>query len=140
MAGFVARSYGVSIRECLENIIQTFGKTCHREYRHIHPAFLMALVRLSDYLDLDIGRAPASILAGKSLRSQVSRREWWSHRAIVDCHTADDDPECLRVIIDIGAVPDVETFSIIEENTEGINKNWTLLGQLWARCTVVFLL
>ena len=40
IAGLTARSHGVPIRDCLESLIRK-DKTAHREYRHIHPAFLM---------------------------------------------------------------------------------------------------
>ena len=137
VAGLVARSHGVSIRQCLEVLIQDRGPTSHREYRHIHAAYAMALVRLADYLDLNVSRAPSSVLTGKSLKSPISRREWWSHTAIVDCHTAHDDPECLRVVVDVSKVRDVETYSIIEDKCNGIQQeldsSWAALGQVYGR-------
>ena len=129
VAGLVPRSHSVSIRQCLEVLIQDRGPTSHREYRHIHAAYAMALVRLADYLDLNVSRAPSSVLTGKSLKSPISRREWWSHTAIVDCHTADDDPECLRVVVDVSKVRDVETYSIIEDKCNGIQQE---LDSSWA--------
>jgi molecular chaperone HtpG len=136
LAGIVARSHGLSIRESLEPLVNR-GGSCHREHRHIHPPFLMSLVRLSDYLDLDIGRTPASVLASKSLKSPVSRREWWSHRAIVDCNAQTDDPECLQVFAEPMALSDVSTFIMIEEKVAGIQKEldmcWAVLGEVYGR-------
>ncbi len=136
LAGLVARSHGIPIRDCLEYLLKR-DRNGHREYRHIHPTFLMALVRLADYLDLDIGRAPASILAAKSLKSPISRREWWSHMAIVDCHSMTDDPECLHVVVDSTVLPDVMTFSVIEAKITGIQHEldacWAVLGEVYGR-------
>ncbi len=136
LAGIVARSHGIPLRECLEYLIKR-DRTGHREYRHIHPTFLMTLVRLADYLDLDFGRAPASVLAAKSLKSPISRREWWSHKAIVDCHSMTDDPECLHVVVDPSALPDVMTFSVIEAKIIGIQQEldacWAVLGEVYGR-------
>ena len=136
LAGIVARSHGASIRESLEPLMKR-GGSCHREYRHLHPPFLMSLVRLSDYLDLDVGRAPASVLASKSLTSPISRREWWSHRAIVECNAQTDDPECLQVFADPTALWDVSTFIVIEEKVAGIQNEldtcWAVLGEVYGR-------
>ncbi len=136
LAGIVARSHGVSIRESLEPLTKR-GGSCHREHRHIHPPFLMSLVRLSDYLDLDVGRAPAAVLASKSLKSPISRREWWSHRAIVDCNVQTDDPECLQVFAEPTALSDVSTFIVIEGKVAGIQNEldmcWAVLGEVYGR-------
>ena len=136
MAGLIARSHGVPVRECLEPLIK-HDRTAHREYRHIHPTFLMTLVRIADYLDLDIGRAPTSVLAAKSLKSPISRREWWAHRAIVDCHSFVDDPECLHVVVEPEALPDIETFTVVEDKIIGIQQEldscWAVLGEVYGR-------
>ncbi len=136
LSGIVARSHGIPVRECVEPLKKQ-DRSGHRECRHVHPVFLMVLVRLADYLDLDIGRAPASILAAKSLRSPISRREWWSHRAIVDCHSLDDDPECLNLVVEPSAVADVATFGVIEDKITGIQQEldscWAVLGEVYGR-------
>jgi hypothetical protein len=136
VAGRVARSHGVPIRDCIESFVK-IDRTGHREYRHIHPTFIMTLVRIADYLDLDIDRAPASILAAKVLRSPISRREWWSHRAIVDCHSLDEDPECLHVVVDPAALPDISTFVVVEDKITGIQREldscWAVLGEVYGR-------
>lgn len=136
LAGIVARSHGMPIRDCLESL-KTLDRTAHREYRHIHPTFLMTLVRLADYLDLDSERAPSSVLAAKSLRSPISRREWWSHMAIVDCHSVADDPECLQVVVDPSVLPDVMTFAVVEAKIAGIQQeldaSWAVLGEVYGR-------
>ena len=136
ISGLVARSHGVTIRECLDILIEK-DKTAHREYRHIHPAFLMALVRLADYLDLDQGRAPSSVLSAKSLRSPISKREWWAHKALVDCHSYTEDPECLHVVIDTSLLPDIETYTTIEDKVQGVQQEldscWAVLGEVYGR-------
>ena len=136
LSGMVARSHGVPLRESIEPLRQQ-DPAGHREYRYVHPVFLMVLVRLADYLDLDIGRAPHSILAAKSLRSPISRREWWAHRAIVDCHSRGDDPECLNLIVEPSAVADVATFGVIEDKIAGIQHEldscWAVLGEVYGR-------
>lgn len=136
MAGLVAWSHGVKIRETLDVLIER-GRTSHREYRHVHPTFLMCLVRLADYLDLDTGRAPATILSLKSLKSPISKREWWAHNALVDCHSHAEDPESLHIVVEPSALPDVATFSVIEEKVSSIqseiDSSWAVLGEVYGR-------
>lgn len=136
VAGIVARSHGLTLRNSIE-MMTKIDQTGHREYCRIHPAFLMALIRLADYLDLDIGRAPTTILSAKTLRSPISKREWWSHRAIVNCHSYEDDPECLKIIVDHSAIPNVETFAVVEDKIIGIQQEldscWAVLGETYGR-------
>lgn len=136
LAGIIARSHGVSIRKSIESVV-SIDRTAFREYRHIHPTFLMTLVRLADYLDLDYSRAPSSILAAKSLKSPISRREWWAHKAIVDCHSNTDDPECLHVVVEPSAIPNISTYLTIEEKIDGIQQEldncWAVLGEVYGR-------
>lgn len=136
MTGLIAGSHGLPLRDSVE-LFSRYDNTSHREYRHIHPVYLMTLVRLADYLDLDIGRAPASILSAKVLRSPLSKREWWSHRAVVDCHSFDVDPECLRIVVDPSALSDVSTFIIVEDKISRIQQEldscWAVLGETYGR-------
>jgi hypothetical protein len=136
IAGLVARSHGISFRNCLE-LLRKLDRTGHREYRQIHPTFLMAIVRLADYLDLDHGRAPSSVLSAKSLKSPISHREWWSHKALVDCHSLADDPESLHVVIETTQLPNIETFLTIEDKIGSIQNEldscWAVLGEVYGR-------
>jgi molecular chaperone HtpG len=138
LTGIVAWSHGVSLRESIEaESINRLDQAAHRQFRNIHPTFLMAIVRISDYLDLDIGRAPDSILSAKSLRSPISRREWWSHRAVIDCHAFGDDPECLRIVVEPSALRDVDIFSVTEDKIRGVQEEldacWAVLGEVYGR-------
>lgn len=138
LAGIVARSHGLSVRESVDSqTLAMMDKTAYRQFKNTHPTFLMAIIRLSDYLDLGIGRAPGSILAAKSLRSPLSRREWWSQRVIIDCHSFGDDPECLQIVVEPSALKDVNVFYVIESKINGLQKEldscWAILGEVYGR-------
>lgn len=136
LAGLLARSHGVPIRESVEYFCER-DPNAHREYRYVHPTFLITILRIADYLDLDVSRVPESILSVKELRSPISKREWWSHKAIVNCHSHGSDPECLHLIVEPSSIPDVETFSIIEEKINGLQQeldsSWATLGEVYGR-------
>ena len=134
--GLIARSHGISLRKSID-LLTKIDRNAHRAYRNVHPIFIMALVRISDYLDLDISRAPGPVLATKSLKSPISRREWWSHRAVVDCHVFDDDPESLYIAVQPQALSDVMTFTVVEEKITGIQREldacWAVTGEVYGR-------
>ena len=136
LAGIIARSHGMSIRKCIDSIT-IFDQNAFREYRHIHTTFLMTLVRLADYLDLDYSRAPSSIFAAKSLKSPISKREWWAHKALVDFHSNTEDPECLHVVVDSSEILNISTYLTIEEKIEGVQKEldncWAVIGEVYGR-------
>ena len=78
--GVTARSHGEDLRTVLDYV----------EYKYpgdLRPAgarlpFLMALLRIADYLQIDADRAPSLLLRLKSPRSEISLHEWLKHRAV----------------------------------------------------------
>jgi hypothetical protein len=136
MAAVLSLSHGVSLRDAINLLIKK-EKNCHRAYRNIHPSFLMVLIRISDYLDIDSGRAPSSILSAKSLKSPISKREWWAHKSIVECHSYGDDPECLQVVLSSENLPNAETFCVVKDKLSGIQTeldySWAVLGEVYGR-------
>ena len=76
------------------------------------------------------------MLSAKSLRSPISKREWWAHKALVDCHSYTEDPECLHVVIDPSLLPDIETYATIEEKVQGVQQLDScrpVLGEVYGR-------
>jgi len=73
LAGFVSRSHSLALRECLPYLE---GKYHRHEYRGVHAIYLMALLRIADYIQVQSARAPTERIQVSSLRSPVSRGEW----------------------------------------------------------------
>lgn len=128
-AGLVARSHGCPIRSSMEYLE---SKNALREYKGIHAVFLMALLRIADYLQIQPERAPHQILKVIKLRSPISKGEWNFHHAIetIEHH---DDPESLFVI----AHPtDIRTFIKIKDllhDLQGeLDTCWAVLGEVYA--------
>ena len=61
LAGLIARSHGVRLRDCLEHL----SATDPREYKGVHAVFLMALLRIADYLQMHQERAPSQLPASE---------------------------------------------------------------------------
>ncbi|MBF0462845.1 MAG: hypothetical protein HQL87_15830 [Magnetococcales bacterium] len=94
LAGVTARSHGVAIRDCLE----FFKNKYHiRDFRGAHTVFVMALLRLADYCQIQAQRAPRELIEIKNIRSPISETEWHTHQCIRNITPADDDPEAVYV-------------------------------------------
>lgn len=130
IAGLVARSHGMPVRACLEYLEK---KGYHRrDYRGIHAVFLMVLLRVADYLQIQADRAPAITFRYKHIPSKNSMVEWNAHRAIVNITQTHDDPESIEIQAKPG---DVKTFIRLKEWLFGIqtelDASWAVLGEVY---------
>lgn len=134
LGGIVARSHGTHIRSLIPVIEKRYGQAGRRECRGAHPAFLMAVLRIADYVQVQAERAPEQSLRVTRLLSPASQREWKAHHAIRDIRQSIDDPEAIY----IEAHPhDVEAFFKVEEWCAGIQReldeSWAVLGEVYGR-------
>jgi molecular chaperone HtpG len=131
IAGVVARSHGSDVRHLLP-YLQTFFDI--RQYKGVHPVFLMTLLRVGDYLQIESDRAPAQVLQVRSLTSPLSNAEWKAHQAVKDVRTTHEDPEAIYV----DALPEhVDEFLRIQAWVKGIQNeldlSWAVLGEVYGR-------
>jgi hypothetical protein len=132
LAGLVGRSHGMAIRSTLPYLQTRFGGT--REYKGCHAVFIMAVLRLSDYMQLQASRAPKQLLQVANIRSPVSKGEWRAHAAVRDITHVGDDPEAITV----HAVPsDVRSFlrirSWLDDIQRELDSSWAVLGEVYGR-------
>jgi len=94
----------------------------------------MALIRVSDYVQINAERAPTKELSVVALTSPVSRREWRAHHGVQDIRNTHEDPESFYVQT---RPQDSETFFRIQEWMTGIqnelDKSWATLGEVYGR-------
>jgi hypothetical protein len=132
LAGVVARSHGLSVRSSLDYLKKQYHN--HRNPMDTHVVFLMALLRVADYLQVHPERAPKGLLTVRQLRSPVSQGEWRKHSVIREINTTQDDPEAIFV----RAEPeDVATFLELKNLLNGIQSEldecWAVLGETYGR-------
>jgi molecular chaperone HtpG len=131
LCGLVARSHGLPIRGCLDYVAQRYHK---REYRFVHTVYLMVLLRLSDYLQIDRSRAPLIVFQYRRLAGARAETEWRAHNAVKSVSLQEDDPEALSIIME---PPDVCTFLRLQDWTVGLQREldacWAVLGEVYGR-------
>jgi len=107
LAGIVARSHGRPIRSCLDYL--TSKRIPLREFQNVHAVFLMALIRLADYLHVEADRTSEVVFHYKHIPSRFSELEHKTHLAVKSITRAVEDPEAVHVT----AHPeDVQTFAL----------------------------
>ena len=129
LSGLVAHSHGISLRDAVESLILEQ----RREMRGAHVPFLMALLRVADYLQIQQERAPKDVLRIRSLRSPISLGEWQAHDAVKDVNNTHDDIEAIY----IHAEPeDVKTFlklkNLFSSIQHELDTSWAVLGEIYA--------
>jgi molecular chaperone HtpG len=135
LVGLIARSHGLPLRTCLDYLKTSpdFGEEARREYQDVHAVYLMALLRVADYFQIDSNRTSSRIFEYKKIYSGVSEIEHMAHQAVRNI-TKDRDPEALF----IQAKPDeVAVFLRLKEWLAGIQQeldsSWAVLGEVYGR-------
>jgi hypothetical protein len=130
LSGLVARSHNIPIRDAVEAL------PIHerQESEGVHGPFLMAVLRIADFLRVEHERAPTTLLKVMSIQSPVSRGEWNTHHAIRHVSMIDADPEAVR----IKAEPaDVGTFlrlkALFAAIQHELDESWAVLGEVYGR-------
>jgi hypothetical protein len=130
LAGLIARSHGLDLRDCLKYL----DSTDLREYKGVHAIFLMALLRIADYLQMQNERAPKQLLHVRRLHSPISRREWEAHQAVIDIRNTHSDPEAIFVQ---AAPGDTRTYLKLKRLLNGLQMEldscWAVLGEVYGR-------
>lgn len=128
LIGFIARSHNLSLRSAKDY----FPRHRQRSFQKIHAPYIMAVLRIADYLQIQSKRAHPSLLTIKSLKSSISVDEWKKHASTTDIHQNGDDPEALIVHTepsDIGTLFALKNlFSSMQQE---LDNTWASLGEVY---------
>lgn len=132
LAGLVARSHGMSIRSTFYYIEERYSLL--PEQRGVKSPFLMAVLRIADYVQVQSERALKSLLSVKELRSPISRQEWRNHFAVKNISHWHSDPESFFV----DASPtDVKTYlklvTLFKDIQRELDASWATIGEVYGR-------
>lgn len=135
IAGVVARSHGHPVREMLPYLKRFYHNRVAP--RGIHAVFLMVILRVADYLQIQASRAPAILANVHRIRSPYSATEWNVHASVRDIRESEDDPETIFV----DAVPDdVKTFlrlnGWLASLQQELDQSWAVMGEVFSRQNV----
>lgn len=129
LSGFVARSHNYSLRFSVD-LLDGNG----RHHRNTHPAFLMGVLRIADYMQFKNDRTPKLLFRVKAFCSPISILEWKKHLSIISTSDAHPDEELLFV----EAIPD-DAFTLtgikklIDGFQEELDNFWSVIGEVYSR-------
>lgn len=134
LVGLIARSHGLALRDAVERLKQV-DSGYHRKAFDIQTTYLMALLRLADYMQIQPERAPTGLTALRRLRSTVSQVEWRTHACVEDvAEDVEDDPACLLIR---ATPPDMTVYLRLRGWLDGIqhelDQAWAVLGEVYGR-------
>ena len=132
LGGLIARSHNMALRATYGYLDSEYDG--HIICRGTHPLFLMVLLRIADYLQLDANRVNAGWRGVQRLRGPISQAEWNAHLSIREIRPDDNDPESLF----ISARPEsAKTFIKIKKTLAGLqnelDSSWAVLSEVYGR-------
>ncbi|HVR96384.1 MAG TPA: ATP-binding protein [Thermoanaerobaculia bacterium] len=131
LAGLVARSHNMSLRDTFLYLKEMhYGRVSCSNSR---PVFLMALLRIADYLEIRADRVHPTLQGLQRLRSPISQEEWNAHLAVHEVRPDDEDKEALFVV---AKPPTARTFLKLQRLLQGLqaelDTSWAVLGEVFS--------
>ena len=129
LAGVVARSHGMNIRDCVDYLKINYSS--EKIYKGIHTIFIMALLRIADILQIQSNRAPRQIEKLQKVQSPISFGEHEMHQAIRDINKhqypetilVDARPENARTYVRIR--------NLSNQIQNELDLSWTVIGEIY---------
>lgn len=132
IAGLIARSHGVPLRKCYDILQENpYNMGGRKECWGTHPIYLMILLRIADYIQIQSGRSGLEYLY---VSSPGSRIQHLLHKAITGFSNSNDDPDMLF----IQCQPENASVFLSLRNLfiriqKEIDSSWAILGEVYGR-------
>lgn len=131
LIGLIARSHGMGLRACIDYIEDNFGRLNKRHPLGVHAVYLMVLLRIADYIQIDSSRTSKTLIKLKTFASPYSEGEHQSHLSVDDIDTKyQDDPERIYVH---ASPQDSMTYlklkNLIADIQYEMDISWAVLGE-----------
>jgi len=133
LIGLIARSHGMELRQSTFLLEKLFGKNNIKYPFETHAVFLMVILRIADYMQIDSSRISPFMLKIKSFSSPISELEHYSHLSIDSIDFMyQNDPERIYV----KASPnDSEMYlklkNLFTNIQYEIDISWAVLGEVY---------
>jgi molecular chaperone HtpG len=133
IVGLIARSHGTNLRRCLDYIENKFGRESKRFPNGIHATYLMVLLRIADYIQIDSSRTSKALLKSKTFSSPVSEMEHNAHLSIDNIdYKWNGDPE--RIFVNASPTDSkmfIKLKKLFKDIQYEFDMSWAVLGELY---------
>lgn len=131
--GLIARSHGTNLRICLDYIENKFGRESKRFPNGIHATYLMVILRIADYIQIDNSRTSKALLKSKTFSSPVSEMEHNAHLSIdnVDYQWHDDPERIFVTASPLDSKMFIKLKKLFKDIQYEFDMSWAVLGELY---------
>ena len=135
MIGLIARSHGKDLRKCVDYIESVYGREVRKCPLGVHATYLMILLRIADYIQIDNTRVYKTSLKSKTFSSPVSAIEHKTHLAIDNIDFKwQDDPERIFVTASPKDSPMfLKLRKLFIDIQYELDISWAVLGELYGK-------
>lgn len=133
LVGIIARSHGINIRDTF-SYLKEIAQDAWQYPDGLNVVFLMALLRIADYLHIDKTRTNEVLLKLKTLNSPVSLREHKAHLSIRHIHFGTlKEPELIYVECNKpeNARMYVKIQTLVKDIQHELDLSWVVLGEIY---------
>lgn len=128
--GFIARSHNLPLRQAVDKLEQSQKRTL----LNIHTPYIMSILRIADYIQVNNTRANKQLLNIKKLVSPFSRGEWEKHDCIIDINQTHEDPEALFINAEPSSPIVFKSLKrLFSDIQDELDKTWSILGEVYGR-------
>lgn len=133
LVGLVARSHGMEIRDTFRYLNEIVD-IAWKKPANINVIFLMVVLRISDYFQIDSSRTAPSILKLKSFSSPLSEFEHNKHLGIESTSEWIDDPETLLVLArPTTSLMNLKLKELFNNIQYELDISWAVLGEIYGK-------
>lgn len=133
LCGLVARSHGMAMRDTFNYLNETFDLGWKTPFG-TKVFFLMAILRIADYIQIHPERASPILVKTKRFSSPISEQEWQKHNAVKDININTDDPERIFVTANPeNSVIYLELKKLFHDIQSEFDLSWAVLGEIYGR-------
>jgi molecular chaperone HtpG len=131
--GLIARSHSMNVRDAMAYLEEKFPDDPHFPYS-IEVPFLMCVLRIADYFQIDNTRTNAFLIKLKSFSSPFSLNEHKAHLAAEYFKTDEKDPETLYV----NARPEdglmyTKLLRLFDDIQKELDTSFAIIGEMYGR-------
>lgn len=133
LCGLVARSHGINIRSLFDYLSLKFQDTWAKPY-NIEIIYLMVLLRIADYFQIDSSRTPEISVKLKSFNSPISLIEHYKHLDIKYVQPYHKDPETLVLQCEPrNSFIFIKLRDLFKDIQRELDTSWAILGEVYGK-------
>lgn len=135
LSGILARSHGMNIRDTFNYLVE-IGSAGWRNPDDINIVFLMVVIRIADYIQIDKNRVSPFLLKLKTFNSPISLNEHKTHLAIESLSFNQPDSE--RIFLTCNPLNSemlVKLQSLFNDIQKELDISWAIIGEVYGILT-----